>query len=401
MRIAGIAAEYNPFHNGHKYHIEETRRLARADRIAVVMSGSFVQRGEPACADKFTRAEWAVTNGADIVIELPDVFALSCAERFAKGAVRILAGAGLADVLSFGSETGSMEKLKLAADSIPDHETLAEALNEGKSYPRAVAETSGSDLSPNDILAVEYIRAAEKYCPDTELLAVKREGGGYLSSELASEYSSAMAIRSALSRYGAETRMSPAVFDELNKALPRNVLDGVSALMREGRFPATAAGLSDAVLAKLRTMSREEIMDVPEVGEGLENLFLRESMNASDADEMLRAVKSKRYTMARLKRIAMNALLGVTKELQDAAAEDGSALYARVLAVRKGSEDLLERLANGSRIPVIIKASDREDLPPLAKMIERISSRAHSIRAVGQPYDKSACDDSSFRLIVR
>ncbi|MBO4563672.1 MAG: nucleotidyltransferase family protein [Clostridia bacterium] len=401
MRIAGITAEYNPFHNGHKYHIEETRRQTGADRIAVIMSGSFVQRGEPAFADKFVRAGWALDNGADVVLELPDVFSLSCAERFASGAVRILSGCGAADILSFGSETGDIEKLRKIAFAGEDRSKLEEALKEGKSYPRAVAESTGSSLSPNDILALEYIKAASKCCPDAELFTVRREGGGYSDNELSGEFSSANAIRKALGRYCDGSKMSPAVFDGLNNAMPRSVLEGISALVREGKAPVDISGLSDLLLYRLRSMDTEELALLPEVAEGLENLIARECMNANDIGELLTAVKSKRYTMARIKRILMYALLGITAELQNAAAVDVSALYARVLGIRKGSSDVLDRLHSEATIPVIIKASDRETLPPLARRVERISALAHSIRAVGQPYEKSVREDSAYRLIVR
>ncbi len=401
MKTVGITAEYNPFHTGHEYHLKASLEVSGAEKAVAIMSGSFVQRGEPACADKFTRAEWAIKHGADMVIELPDVFALSCAERFAAGAVRIMNGTGIIDSICFGSESGDLSALRSAAFHTGDGEALAGALDEGVSYPAAMQKASGIQLDPNDILGVEYIRAAAKYAPNAEVYAVKRIGGGYNDDSLDNELNSAKAIRAALSRYSGQTKMSPAVFDALSRSIPRDVLEDMSGLMKKGAFPASLDELSLPVLYRFRSMTTDETAALPEVAEGLENLYKKHSMDSADVWEMLGRIKSKRYTMARLKRIAMNALLGVSAELQKAACEDDSALYARVLAVKEGSEELLAMLRESAKIPVVIQAADRDALPPLAKRIEEVSCLAHRIRALGQPYDKSARDDREYRLIVR
>ena len=400
MKTVCITAEYNPFHNGHAYQIAEAKRVSGADRALIVMSGSFVQRGEPACADKFVRAGWAISGGADMVIELPEVFSLACAERFASGAVRIMKCTGLADAICFGSESGDAEELTRIALSGEDSGAVANGLSRGLSYPAAVAEAAGGGLAPNDILGAEYIRAAKKHSPETEIYAVKRMGAGYADETLGGEFSSAGAIRRALSgaRYA---KLSPAVLDGLNMALPRNVLEDISRMISEGSFPADLAGLSDAVLFAFRSMSAQEIAALPEIAEGLENLFARYSAECSDAEEMLSKVKSKRYTMARLKRAAMNALLGMTEELQRRAAGDDGMLYARVLAMREDAEEMLSALKKNAAIPVIVRAADREELPEAAKEILRIGELAHLIRALGQPYEKHAAADGSHRLIVR
>ena len=400
MKTVGIIAEYNPFHSGHRYHIEESKRLSGADKAVVIMSGSFVQRGEPACADKFTRAKWALDNGADMVIELPDVFALSCAERFASGAIRILKGTGIIDSLCFGSETGNIEALERKAYITPDRDSFAEKLEAGCSYPRALADASGSQLSPNDILGVEYIKAVKRYSCRFELFTVRRETG-YNDACLGGEFSSANAIRTALYSDLGSTRMSPAVFDGLSRALPRGVLEDIAEGLRKGTFPSSCEGLSDAVLYRFRSMTAEEISLLPEVSEGLENLFARYSMESSGFEELVGRVKSKRYTMARLKRIVMCGLLGITRELQDKAFSDDGALYARVLGVRSDSQELLKQLCEKASIPVIIKASDREKLTETGRRIERISAFAHSVHSIGRTYEKAVASDSSYRLIVR
>ena len=400
MKTVGIVAEYNPFHNGHRFHIEEAKRLSCSDKAVVIMSASFVQRGEPACADKFTRAKWALDNGADMVIELPDVFALSCAERFASGALRILKGTGIVDALCFGSETGEISAVEEMADAVPSRQRFDKLIGTGSSYPRALSEASGSSPAPNDILGIEYVRANKRYGCGFELYTLKRSTG-YDSAELGGEFSSAYAIRTALAAETGSVRMSPSVFDGLCRALPRDVLEDIAELMRRGRFPSTTEGLSDAAIYRLRCMTAEEIAGLPEVSEGLENLFSRYSVECGDLSELLSKVKSKRYTMARLKRTVMCALLGISSELQTKAFEDDSALYARLLGIREDSKELLSMLAGRASLPVVIKASDREKLPETARRIEAISSLAHTLNALGRPYDKSAEPDYSYRTVVR
>lgn len=401
MSTVGIIAEYNPFHNGHKYHIGQAKRASGADKAVVVMSGSFVQRGEPACADKFVRAGWAIDNGADMVIELPEVFSLSCAERFASGGVRLLSGTGIVSGICFGSETGDAESIARLARQTPDTEILGTALKKGCSYPAALSAAITSEPGPNDILASEYVRAIDRCCPEMKFYPVKREGDGYSSDDLGGEFSSANSIRKALSRYDSVSRMSPAVFDGLSSALPRGVLEEISALMKKGFFPSTIEGLSDTIMYALRVLGADGVSLLPEAAEGLENLFAKHSMDSTDITETLSKVKSKRYTMARLKRIAMCAILGISAAIQAESAENDSALYARVLAVSKGSESLLSELKEKSRIPVIVRSSDRNGLPRLAAEVERIAAKAHAIQALGRPYEKHVQPDESYRLIVR
>ena len=397
MKAVGITAEYNPFHNGHRYQIAEAKRLSGADKAVVIMSGSFVQRGEPACADKFTRTEWALDGGADMVIELPDVFALSCAERFASGAIRIMRGTGIIDSVCFGSETGSIDELKEAALRSEDAEKLAEALKSGLSYPAALAESTGSFPAPNDILGMEYVRAADKYFPEARLFCVKRRGGSYSGTELSGEFSSASAIRNAVSAVQANCGLYEKLAEAVPAAVLEELVDG-----RSGRSDiATFDGLSDAVLCRIRSMSKNELAALPEIAEGLENLFAERSLISNSARELLMRVKSKRYTMARLKRIAMNALLGITAELQYAASVNDEALYVRVLGIGKDSEEMLSELNKKARLPVIVRSSDREKLGELAGRVEAVSSLAHRIRALGQSDDKTVSPDASHRLIVR
>lgn len=236
LKTIGIVTEYNPFHKGHAYMIEEAKRKSGADRVVVVMSGSFVQRGEPAIFDKWTRAEAALLNGADLVLELPVLFAAANAETFARAAVRILEESGIVDILCFGSESGDLYSMQEAAKLMVNEteefqKLLKEQLDEGLSYPAArakaletVSHISSEILSrPNHILGLEYLKALDKYNCTMKPMTIKREGD-YNSPSLAMEegYASAAAIRKALAEdrsTEAMTQLPENTHDIYNKAL--------------------------------------------------------------------------------------------------------------------------------------------------------------------------------------
>lgn len=411
MKNIGIIAEYNPFHNGHAYHIERARTLAGGGSIVAVMSGSFVQRGEPAAFDKFTRTAMALHGGADMVLELPELFSLACAERFALGGVRILAASGIVDKLCFGSESGDIAALRRAADSKLCGDALSAALNSGLSYPAAAAmqlRTCGIGIdsaAPNDVLGIEYIRALNRIAPDIRPFAVQRIGAGYNETALSANFASASAIRAALSELNA---CSPAARDDalsaISRSVPPFVFSEIEKQISESCAPAALSGLSQAVLYKLRCMSAAELSSIADVSEGLENPILRAAKSASSVSELLECVKTRRYTLARLKRILLNALLDITREQQDYAARDDSfedsALYIRVLGVRKNKLHLLSELQECASLPVILRYSDAEALPPAARRTLELSRRASLVRALACPGDMSCRDDFSHRLVI-
>lgn len=397
MSGIGIIAEYNPFHNGHAYQLAEAKRLSNADHIIVVMSGSFVQRGEPACTDKFTRSKWALRGGADLVIELPDVLSLACAERFSYGGVRLLSATGLVNGLCFGSERGDIDMLSSAASVNFSGETLKNALSAGLPYPTAVSEqlrSLGVELNanaPNDTLGIEYIRAVKRLAPTMRIFAVKRKGSGYNDTETGGCFASASRIRRAI----AEGQVN-----SVRISMPEFVCETIEKQLSDGRFPASESSLSDAVLFALRTLGSDGVSKLADVSEGLENVFARFCASSSNYAELLSCVKTKRYTMNRLKRICMNALLGTTSELQTIAATQPEALYLRVLGVRREKMHLLSELAKNASLPVIVTHSDLSKLNEMQLAILEHSRRASAIRALACPMDKSTKDDFSHRLIV-
>lgn len=372
MKVAGIVAEYNPLHNGHAYHIAQSRRQTGCDYVVAVMSGNFVQRGEPAVIDKYQRAEWALRAGADMVLELPTVFALGNAERFAYGGVRTLLGTGVVTHLCFGSEVSS-EALHAALtyDANADPlfaQTLKSHLAMGKSYPRAYYETlvqtnAPQDVqrvfeTPNSLLALEYMRVLERFGKGVVPTAILRMGNDYRSERLTGTLSSATAIRAALQQEKATIKNSvpPYVFQTLC----------------DGYAPVTASDFDALLLYALRRMTLEQIKNLPDVQEGMEHLIQKAAQKANTLAEFLEQVKSKRYTMARCKRIAFSALLGIDRALVQSAMENEQSLYLRVLGFKENARELLSLIGKQATLPLVLRHADIKNCsPPAQALIEK------------------------------
>ncbi|MCL2037383.1 MAG: nucleotidyltransferase family protein [Oscillospiraceae bacterium] len=332
MKIAAIIAEYNPFHDGHRYHIEQTKLLTGATHVIAVMSGNFTQRGDVAIVPKHGRVRTALQNGIDLVIELPVAFSLSSAEQFATGAVTILDALGCVETLSFGSECGDVELLKEAAGAVHYAQTTDEffnAMKNGKSYPAALqsaVETYYTDdvvevlTGANNTLAVEYIKALNESGSKIEPFTLKRIGAGHdehieTSQE---EYICASQIR---------------------KSMLENDSDGEYAdIMR----------LETAILAKLRTLSAKEIKKAPNVGGGLENRIFSAARAARSLSELYFLAKTKRYTLARIRRAILCCFLGIAQVDVKLKPQ-----YVRILGLNgKGKEILALLRENPSSLPI-------------------------------------------------
>ena len=382
MRVAGIIAEYNPLHNGHVHHIAQARAMTNADYVIVVMSGNYVQRGEPAVADKFTRAEWALHAGADLVLELPTVCALSSAERFAYGGVRVLAGTGVLTHLCFGSEHTALSSLLLAADTLAEEtpqfkHKLREQLSIGKSYPRARYDALlalGTDQcmldilrAPNSILGVEYIRFLKQYAPHVQPVAIERVGNQYHDQALTGAFSSATAIREAL------RNSDPLAYD----SMPMYVA---------GRFSlgARPVCLKDAellMLYALKRMDAKDLVKLPDITEGFENVIARAAQKVISMDALFAELKSKRYTMARIKRIAMSAMLGIQKEHIRLLRSD-NALSLRVLGFRHSARSLISAIQKKRTLPLVMRRADFKNCSQEAYSLLEIDRMAHEIYAL-------------------
>lgn len=358
MRICGIVCEYNPFHNGHAHHLRETRNRSQADFVACVMSGHFMQRGSPALLDKWTRAQMALLAGADVVLELPTLFAVRPAEQFALGGVAMLHALG-ADALAFGCEVDQLDALRTVACLLQDepqefHTALREQLMLGAAHAQARGHAlsailpAGLDAAalsqPNCTLALCYLRALQALGSAMEPLLIPRLGSGYHDSAL-----HAMASATAI-REGVRTAQWP----DVRAAMPEDAYGLLSAAQESGRLH-TPDALDVALLARLRTLPTHYIAALCDVSEGLEHRIVRAAWQAGTREALLDQIKCKRYTRARLSRILCAALLGIT---QDLAERCPTPPYARLLGFRKSATPLLRHWQRAGNLPLITK------LPP-------------------------------------
>ncbi|MBO5454553.1 MAG: nucleotidyltransferase [Clostridia bacterium] len=341
MKIVGITAEYNPFHNGHKYHIKQSKKETDADICAVVMSGNFVQRGAPAVYDKWERASFAIKNGADIVFELPVVYSLSTAEKFAEGAIRLLDAINC-NYISFGSES-PIEEINSVYNLYKDNIDNTDFCSETPFHISRTDMDKSFDIlkMPNNILAFEYIKALDKINSKAIPFAIKRTDNGYNSKEIAA-FSSATAIRNAVlcgKSYKSTVPENTAKYMENNP------------IAREDMF-------IDLIKYAILT-NRSQLGNIAEVREGIENKIYEcvKNGNFNSYEELVKEIKSKRYTYTAVSRMLFQILLGITKN--DVSA---SPCYLRVLAFNKKGRELLKHLKTHSALPVITKPAGYKNL---------------------------------------
>ena len=378
MQAVGIICEYNPFHLGHVRQLRLASAQAKGP-VVCVMSGSFVQRGEPAVLWKFARARMAVLSGADLVLELPLTWACAGARRFALGGVGLLKALGTVSHLSFGSESGDLEALEAAAalEGRADvEERIRALLSGGMSYAtarqQAVTEAdprAGARLSdPNDILGVEYLRAVRELEAPLTPLPILRAGAVHDGAPAAG-LASASHIRELLLAGKTE---------EAGSFLPPAAVSVLMEEMDAGRGPVNPRSLDTAAMVLLRRMEAGDFARLPEVSEGLEYRLARAAAAAVDPMDFCARVKTKRYPMARLRRILTAACLGLTRE-------DFSVplpLYARVLALNDTGRALLREVRD---IPVIAKAADGRGLGDgIARQLE-LEARADDLFTLAFP----------------
>lgn len=340
MKICGIVAEYNPFHNGHAYQARRAREQSGCDYLVAVMGGAFSQRGEPMMCDKWTRARMALEGGIDLVVELPALFAVRSADWFARGGIETLWAMGCDD-FCFGCEAddwGLLERLREAEERPEVRERVQTALACGKSLARARGEAMAEAVgcspealnAPNLALGLEYLRAN-----DGRMRAhVVRRVGDYHGLETG-EMASASAIRAAVGR---------GEWEQAARGLP----EASRALLRQADV-VRAERLDELLLYRLRGMSEAEIAALIDVSEGLEHRIVRCAAQAGTREELLQAVKCKRYTYARLSRICAQAMLGMTRELAQA---HPMPEYIRVLGFRKEAAPLLKEIKARARRPL-------------------------------------------------
>lgn len=383
-RVVGIIAEYNPLHTGHIYHMERAKREARAKYCIVVLSGNFVQRGDVACADKYTRAEWAIRAGADLVVELPSVYAVSSAERFALGGVRTLMATGIVTDLAFGCEESDTEILKeLSSLLVEEPEEYRIALHRhlklGKSYPRsrydALAqigvrpELLEALTKPNNILALEYLRAIGLYAPEIRPLPVVRAGSSYNSESLCEEFASANAIRNALFRHDPDAiRFLPSFVG--------------GAMLYDETLPLRPDSIDPFVMYALRRLDTNALQDLPDVAEGIENVIAKAARRETGYASLLETVKSKRFTLARLRRIGICALLGIDNGQVHQTVRNEHSEYLKVLALKSSSREVLSLISQKGTAPLIMRNADMAECNSVARMNLRTDAMSSDILTI-------------------
>ena len=311
MTTAAIIAEYNPLHAGHRFHFQETMRRTGADACLILMSGNFVQRGEPAISDKFTRAAQAVAMGADLVLELPFIYAVNSAEFFAAGAVRLLSASGVVNWLSFGSETADLDQLHATAERMLEPEHLPQVrqlMKQGLSYAKAVETRLGRPLKqPNDILAVQYLRALKDQASPIQPLTIKRRGS-YHDDSIATDYPSASAIRQAHKDGRLNQISNPIYFEDLTDMIYGCLL-------------------------------RDDLSSIHGVKEGIQPALQRAALRTYRLSDLLDAIRTPRFSLARLKRLLIHCLMNYQAKDQ---AELQEVIYFRPLAFNTTGRRLLK-----------------------------------------------------------
>lgn len=364
MKIAAVIAEYNPFHNGHFYQLDTIRKTFDADFVIIVMSGDFVQRGEPAIIDKYVRCRMALTCGADAVFELPVYFSLGSAEYFAQGAVSLLDKLGVVDMLHFGSECGDIRLLCDCADVIANEsdkyrQTLHVHLKEGKSFPLARSEaikaifpsykkeTSDIFSSPNNILALEYIKALKQRKSLITPLTLNRKGADFHSDTFTNNtFASANAIRKSLS----DAHSNP--LSDLKKYIPNACLEVLNnnTLLFPNDF-------SQVLLYKLLQIADfgGGFSHFYDVGNEFSNIITSNVTKFSSFKAFAHLCKSKNFTYTRICRALMHILLDMTQENADLLKQHDYCQYARLLGFRTsdGKSELLNLLKKNAAIPII------------------------------------------------
>ena len=357
MKTAAIIAEYNPFHNGHKYQIEETKRQTGADFVVVVMSGDFVQRGIPAIYSKSFRTRSALLSGADLVIEMPVFGVLNAAQDFARCGVSLFHHMGIIDVLSFGSESGDIEELKKLAEQAEaetDEQSslIREGLRNGLTYPQALtlARKDSVPISPNDILAVEYLKALREFSSDIIPWTLKRSDPGYHSEERNGSFASATAIRKAVFEQDLEF---------LTAVLPDSHFKSMEA---EPEVPLFPDGFSLLLNQKILTSSLENLRNISGMPEDLAAKLYKKRLEFLRTDALTAARKDRQYTYARVSRALMNLMLDITVKDQHTFADFGYAPWIRILGFKKSAALLLSELKKHCDIPIITKTADVKNI---------------------------------------
>ena len=401
-KVLGIIAEYNPFHNGHLYHLEQAKKLTGSSYTVAVISGNFTQRGSTALIDKWSRAEIALNCGVDLVLELPTLYATSSAENFADGAVKILNSLKVIDYLAFGAETSDMDLLEPIADVLYKEPKaykmlLANELKKGVSFPKArenalmlyfgdIRKYLNVLSSPNNILGLEYMKSLKKYNSIIKPVAITRFEAGYNDISYSGNIASATAIRNIIKNGN---------FKVLRKLVPAPSYEILMDNIKQGHIIPDLSVFERQIIYNLRKMSLSEIAELPDVSEGLENSIKKVANSCNTVNEFLNLIKSKRYTSTRLQRILIYSLLGITKK--DMALSKKVNPYIRVLGFNKRGKFLISEIAKANpKLDIITSVKrfiDTSSNKNLKSVLEK-DIWATNVYCIG--YDFDSCNNLDF-----
>ena len=349
-RVIGVVAEYNPFHNGHYYHLQATKEITGAEYCVAVISGNFTQRGDTSIVNKWAKAYMAICGGADLVIELPTVYSISSAENFASGAVKILDNLKVVNAISFGAEANDLATLNNIANVLYEEpkaytNILSHELKKGISYPAArenalmmylndIKRYANTLSSPNNILAIEYLKALKIQKSKLEAIMIKRKKVYYNDNKIVDDFASATAIRKLL---------QDGEYANLRKVIPRSSYTIIGQESRKGGMVLSLAKYEKEIIYALRKMTVEEIADLPDVSEGLQFAIKNAANEANNLKDLISNIKSKRYTQTRIQRILLYALLGIDKKLMENSRK--VVPYVRVLGFTQKGKSLLSEIS--------------------------------------------------------
>ena len=407
-KIIGIVSEYNPFHNGHLYHLQKSLQMTHSSYSVAIISGNFTQRGSTSLVDKWVKTEIAIKNGIDLVIELPLLYSISSAENFAEGAIKILDSLKIIDYISFGSESGDISTLNMISDILlQEPETykniLSQELSNGLSFPKArenallmylnnIQESSNILSYPNNILGIEYLKALKKIKSSIIPVTIKRYEAGYHDTTYSGNIASGTAIRNIIKNNN---------LDIFKKVVPENTFNTLLKNIKIGHIIPDLSVFEKQIIYNLRKMSIPEIAELPDVNEGLENAIKNAADSCNSIVEFLNIIKSKRYTNTRLQRILLYSLLGITKK--DINLSKNVTPYIRVLGFNNNGKYLISELAKANPkleiITSVKKYMDNSKNKNSIYMLEK-DIWATNVYTIGYEYDSKNNLDYTHKLIT-
>ena len=407
-KVLAIIAEYNPFHNGHLYQIEEAKKQTGAEYVIAIMSGNFTQRGNTSLVNKWVKANMALQNAVDIVIELPIIYSISSAENFAEGAIKILDSLKVVDTLCFGTETIDFAALNNIANVLYNEpkeyiSMLNHELGKGVSYPKAresalmmylndIKRYANILSGSNNILAIEYLKALKKLKSDMKPYSIQRKKVYYNDEKIVDEFASSTAIRKLVAREQ---------YDELRKVMPTNSYMLLKEEVKRGNIVIDIVKFEKEILYQLRSMSLSEIAQLPDVCEGLEYAIKNAVDSCNNVIDLINIVKTKRYTQTRIQRILLYALLRITKK--DMANAKKVIPYTRILGFNNKGKQLLSDICKiNKKVNIITSVKKFEGTnanKTLSQMLEK-DIYASNIYTLGYEYDSWSNLDYTNKLIV-